>query len=115
MADTRQSLHAHTDQASFEEALTHMVREDPSLVVEVDEESGQTVLKGIGELHLEVRARGCLSEGYVYFSQVFFLFLGLNEKGRLELEKRKVVTDYYFVPSDLYFPILMILLKPKTR
>lgn len=31
-----------------------MVREDPSLVVEVDEESGQTVLKGIGELHLEV-------------------------------------------------------------
>lgn len=33
-----------------------MVREDPSLVVEVDEESGQTVLKGIGELHLEVRA-----------------------------------------------------------
>lgn len=43
-------------QASFEAALAHMVREDPSLVVEVDEESGQTVLKGIGELHLEVRA-----------------------------------------------------------
>ncbi|CAM9759472.1 unnamed protein product, partial [Laminaria digitata] len=41
--------------ASFEAALAHMVREDPSLVVEVDEESGQTVLKGIGELHLEVR------------------------------------------------------------
>eukprot|EP00752_Nemacystus_decipiens_P001917 g1846.t1 len=41
-------------QASFEAALAHMVREDPSLVVEVDEESGQTVLKGIGELHLEV-------------------------------------------------------------
>ncbi|CAM9280876.1 unnamed protein product [Scytosiphon promiscuus] len=43
-----------TQQASFEAALAHMVREDPSLVVEVDEESGQTVLKGIGELHLEV-------------------------------------------------------------
>lgn len=42
-------------QASFEAALAHMVREDPSLVVEVDDESGQTVLKGIGELHLEVR------------------------------------------------------------
>ena len=41
-------------QASFEAALAHMVREDPSLVVQVDEESGQTVLKGIGELHLEV-------------------------------------------------------------
>lgn len=35
-----------------------MVREDPSLVVEVDDESGQTVLKGIGELHLEVGAGG---------------------------------------------------------
>lgn len=45
-------------QASFEAALAHMVREDPSLVVEVDDESGQTVLKGIGELHLEVRAGG---------------------------------------------------------
>ncbi|CBJ27994.1 Mef2, mitochondrial translation elongation factor EF-G [Ectocarpus siliculosus] len=43
-----------SQQASFEAALAHMVREDPSLVVEVDEESGQTVLKGIGELHLEV-------------------------------------------------------------
>ncbi|CAB1109383.1 unnamed protein product [Ectocarpus sp. CCAP 1310/34] len=40
--------------ASFEAALAHMVREDPSLVVEADEESGQTVLKGVGELHLEV-------------------------------------------------------------
>lgn len=41
-------------QLAFEAALAHMVREDPSLVVDVDEESGQTVLRGIGELHLEV-------------------------------------------------------------
>lgn len=41
-------------QIAFEAALAHMVREDPSLVVDVDEESGQTVLRGIGELHLEV-------------------------------------------------------------
>lgn len=47
-------------QNAFESALAHMVREDPSLVVEVDKESGQTVLKGIGELHLEVRAHGKL-------------------------------------------------------
>ncbi|CAM9839419.1 unnamed protein product [Ectocarpus sp. 4 AP-2014] len=47
-------VESSSQQASFEAALAHMVREDPSLVVEVDEESGQTVLKGIGELHLEV-------------------------------------------------------------
>lgn len=48
-------------QLAFEAALAHMVREDPSLVVDVDEESGQTVLRGIGELHLEVCA--CLCPG----------------------------------------------------
>lgn len=48
----------HFVQNVLESALAHMVREDPSLVVEVDKESGQTVLKGIGELHLEVRAHG---------------------------------------------------------
>lgn len=46
-----------------------MVREDPSLVVEVDEESGQTVLKGIGELHLEVscdiRVLACVCLDYL--------------------------------------------------
>jgi elongation factor G len=31
-----------------------LCREDPSIEVELDKDSGQTVLKGIGELHLEV-------------------------------------------------------------
>ncbi|MEO6090926.1 MAG: elongation factor G [Umezawaea sp.] len=35
-------------------ALAHLVEEDPSLVVRVDPETGQTVLSGLGELHLEV-------------------------------------------------------------
>ncbi|MGX1812109.1 elongation factor G [Nocardia sp. NPDC055321] len=35
-------------------ALTRLVEEDPSLVVWVDPESGQTLLSGLGELHLEV-------------------------------------------------------------
>lgn len=48
----------HFVQNVLESALVHMAREDPSLVVEVDKESGQTVLKGIGELHLEVHAHG---------------------------------------------------------
>lgn len=36
-------------------ALTKMVAEDPSFRVETDQETGQTILKGMGELHLEVK------------------------------------------------------------
>ncbi len=35
-------------------AIYKMVKADPSLRLEVDQETGQTVLKGMGELHLEV-------------------------------------------------------------
>ncbi|HEY9132057.1 MAG TPA: elongation factor G [Dyella sp.] len=35
-------------------ALYKMVKADPSLQMEVDKETGQTVLKGMGELHLEI-------------------------------------------------------------
>jgi len=36
-------------------ALGKMVAEDPSFHVEVDEESGETILKGMGELHLDIK------------------------------------------------------------
>jgi elongation factor G len=36
------------------EALSRMLEEDPTLSVEVDAGSGQTILKGMGELHLDV-------------------------------------------------------------
>jgi elongation factor G len=35
-------------------ALAHLVEEDPSLIVRSDPETGQTVLSGLGEMHLEV-------------------------------------------------------------
>ncbi|HVW58628.1 MAG TPA: elongation factor G [Puia sp.] len=35
-------------------ALSRLLDEDPTLMVEVDPSSGQTILKGMGELHLEV-------------------------------------------------------------
>ena len=37
-------------------AFARLVEEDPSLVVRTDPETGQTVLSGMGELHLEVAA-----------------------------------------------------------
>jgi elongation factor G len=42
------------DQEKFGTALGKMVRADPSLHLETDRETGQTILRGMGELHLEV-------------------------------------------------------------
>ena len=42
------------EQEKFTAALGKMVRADPSLHLETDRETGQTILRGMGELHLEV-------------------------------------------------------------
>ncbi|MFE7107908.1 elongation factor G [Streptomyces sp. NPDC057575] len=43
-----------TDTERLVTALARLVEEDPSLAVRTDPETGQTVLSGMGELHLEV-------------------------------------------------------------
>ncbi|MER7722789.1 elongation factor G [Streptomyces sp. NPDC096323] len=45
-----------TDTERLMAALVRLVEEDPSLAVRTDPETGQTVLSGMGELHLEVAA-----------------------------------------------------------
>jgi elongation factor G len=42
------------DQERMSTALQRLAQEDPSFRVTVDHESGQTVIKGMGELHLEI-------------------------------------------------------------
>jgi elongation factor G len=42
------------DQEKMGAALARLATEDPSFRVSVDSESGQTVIKGMGELHLEI-------------------------------------------------------------
>ncbi len=42
------------DQEKMGTALVRLAAEDPSFRVTADEESGQTIIKGMGELHLEV-------------------------------------------------------------
>ncbi len=36
-------------------ALSKMIAEDPSFYVETDEESGETIMRGMGELHLDIK------------------------------------------------------------
>ena len=43
-----------TEEKHIKESLELLLREDPSLHVSLDEESGQTHLSGMGELHLEI-------------------------------------------------------------
>ena len=42
------------DQEKMSTALQRLAQEDPSFRVSVDHESGQTVIKGMGELHLDI-------------------------------------------------------------
>jgi elongation factor G len=42
------------DVDNFSKAITKLIEEDPTLQVETSEETGQTIIKGMGELHLEI-------------------------------------------------------------
>jgi elongation factor G len=68
------------DQEKFSAALGKMVRADPSLHLETDRETGQTILRGMGELHLEVtldrirtefNVEGTMGEPQVAYRETF--------------------------------------------
>lgn len=44
----------HADQEKLDEVLQKFIAEDPTLRVKTDEDTGQTILSGMGELHLEI-------------------------------------------------------------
>jgi elongation factor G len=44
----------HVDQEKLDEVLAKFMSEDPTLVVRKDEDTAQTILSGMGELHLEI-------------------------------------------------------------
>src|SRR5476649_1286215 len=43
------------DQKKLDIALAKLAAEDPSFLVSTDHESGQIILKGMGELHLDIK------------------------------------------------------------
>ncbi len=44
----------HSDQEKLKQVLEKFMAEDPTLIVKEDEDTGQTILSGMGELHLEI-------------------------------------------------------------
>jgi len=52
----------HSDQDKLEQVLQKFLAEDPTLRVKQDEDTGQTILSGMGELHLEVVTSRMLRE-----------------------------------------------------
>lgn len=49
-------LESSDQEEKFEEGLATLIRDDPSLCIRKDEETEQTLLSGMGELHLEITA-----------------------------------------------------------
>ncbi len=71
---------AKGDLEKFNIALGKMVRADPSLHLETDRDTGQTILRGMGELHLEVtldrmrtefNVEGIMGEPQVAYRETF--------------------------------------------
>ena len=50
------------DQEKMSSGLARLAAEDPSFRVETDQESGQTIMKGMGELHLDILINRLLRE-----------------------------------------------------
>ncbi|MBI3560696.1 MAG: elongation factor G [Gammaproteobacteria bacterium] len=51
-----------SDEDKLLQSLHQLVKEDPSLAIKVNQETGQTILSGMGELHLEVKINRLLND-----------------------------------------------------
>lgn len=79
-----------SDSKSLEIALSSLLREDPSLRVSYDEDTGQTLLSGMGELHLEIAGNRLINEFKANVT-IGKLRIGYRET----LTSRTVVRDIY--------------------
>lgn len=71
-----------SEQKHVQESLDILLREDPSLHLSIDEESGQTHLAGMGDLHLEIARDRLLND-----------FKAKARIGRIEIGYREAVTS----------------------
>lgn len=74
--------HSLSEQKHVQESLAILLREDPSLQLSVDEESGQTHLAGMGDLHLEIARDRLLND-----------FKAKARIGKIEIGYRETITS----------------------
>ena len=79
------------DQDKMTEALQHLAEEDPTFQVRIDENTGQTLIRGMGELHLEVLIDRMLREFGVG------AYVGRPRVDYRETITRKVTADGEFI------------------
>ena len=72
--------HSISETKNVHSALEILVREDPSLTVTQDEESGQTLLSGMGEFHLEIARDRLIND-----------FKGKTSMGKIEIAYRECI------------------------
>ena len=58
-------------QKQLDQALSALVREDPSFKVRADTDTGQTVIAGMGELHIDIIKDRILKYGVVKMKDIF--------------------------------------------
>ncbi|KAF2864759.1 P-loop containing nucleoside triphosphate hydrolase protein [Massariosphaeria phaeospora] len=73
--------HSLSEQKHVQESLAILLREDPSLHLSVDEESGQTHLAGMGDLHLKIARDRLLND-----------FKAKARIGKIEIGYRETIT-----------------------
>ncbi|KAI4955865.1 hypothetical protein J4E91_000073 [Alternaria rosae] len=78
-----------SEQKHVQESLTILLREDPSLHLSIDEESGQTHLAGMGDLHLEIARDRLLND-----------FKAKARIGKIEIGYRETITT--MTPTQPY-------------
>jgi elongation factor G len=76
------------DQEKMRQALARLATEDPSFRVAVDHESGQTIIKGMSELHLEIIVDRLKREFKVEAN------IGAPQVAYRETISRKIAVDY---------------------
>jgi elongation factor G len=82
---------SHGEQQKMEDGLARLATEDPSLRVEMDPETGQQLLSGMGELHLEIVVDRLRTE-YGVEARV-----GQPKVAYRETLRQKVLQDYRYV------------------
>ena len=80
-----------SEEKSVQIALQHLLREDPSLSLSMNEDTGQTLLSGMGELHLEIAGERLLD---VYKAKCTL--------GRVEIAYRETIAEGAIQEKFLY-------------